>query len=1058
MRRILLLITGLYFTNLHAQLPTVQQYQAQQTSAWQTALSTLKTDSQYITDLEMLYNKVTPFAGLYTYNETDNNASNAQHFKQALSELYRASDQLIFESSETLQSRLNAHNELQRIARTQPNYSVIVKVGIINTALSYLNYNQEFPNDGGVKLINGIYVPANNLLPFIQKQVTIVSPLEDLILTPDNNVTYQFSTTEMYQWGNNKIAVLTADFGDGVTKTLMQNQQWMQNTITINYPTVNENKLLKFNITYIDGTTLTTYAGISIGSDTSVNILTARGTSGLMRHNSTIPDSNGARGQLEYRIFYGDQNTNNELKKPAIIVDGFDPGDKRRIVTIDCNSDCQKSLKPFDPLKYESIETLMLYNNKTKDLKAQLTALNYDVIIVNLPTYTNNLGQVIDGGADDIFRNGRTLASFLQKINQDITINGSTEKLVVIGPSMGGQITRYALAYMEKKQQETNNVIWNHNTRLWVSMDSPHQGASIPLATQGDLYFLGELLGKNEAKSKYRDVINSKAARQMLLTIAGAGSNFYNTDHDIYNQELIASGVANSNGYPVQNGIRKIAIANGSMSGAKSVNPSEKFYEIVALAKLRSVLTFGIRFAKVPVFRINNWFMPDKNATSMLLQNYSKKPEAAISWNITNNLGMGSLDAVPGGSFNAANDLKTEVYNTLKGTNALSFPIFIPLLWSGERLEVEQRIPNNIDITIAPQAFIPTHSALDTNGFSDWYQPIDKNLVCTNQTPFDSFYGENTNMGHITFTDKMVDWLLKELGDSTHPPIPQHPSFPVQSIALTGASMICLDVNSIYQFTDICKVSSAVTWSVSPNIQIVSSNSYGLTIKGFSSGDGTITAIFQNGLTVTKTIWVGVPQFNEFTFGSLGSTQSLCIASANDYSYSIPELNSTDEIISNFSGLTSTEILVATNWEWQKLNGLIILNGTKNSRNVCTIGAGQTSVSVRAKNACGWSNWVELPFEITELPLSWRQSQSIFTIYPNPSTDFVNIKLRDQNLKPKTNSRIIAELYDLMGHKKAKVEIKNNIATISVRGLPKGIYVLNINIDGQIEGHQVIVE
>ncbi|WP_165930154.1 hypothetical protein [Flavobacterium sandaracinum] len=46
MKKTLLLIAGLYFTNLHAQLPTVQQYQAQQTSDWQTALSTLKTDSQ----------------------------------------------------------------------------------------------------------------------------------------------------------------------------------------------------------------------------------------------------------------------------------------------------------------------------------------------------------------------------------------------------------------------------------------------------------------------------------------------------------------------------------------------------------------------------------------------------------------------------------------------------------------------------------------------------------------------------------------------------------------------------------------------------------------------------------------------------------------------------------------------------------------------------------------------------------------------------------------------------------------------------------------------------
>ncbi|WP_165930155.1 hypothetical protein [Flavobacterium sandaracinum] len=50
----------------------------------------------------MLYDKVTPFAGLYAYNETDNNASSSPHFKQALSELYRASDKLKFESSEIL--------------------------------------------------------------------------------------------------------------------------------------------------------------------------------------------------------------------------------------------------------------------------------------------------------------------------------------------------------------------------------------------------------------------------------------------------------------------------------------------------------------------------------------------------------------------------------------------------------------------------------------------------------------------------------------------------------------------------------------------------------------------------------------------------------------------------------------------------------------------------------------------------------------------------------------------------------------------------------------------
>lgn len=194
MKKFTLLLLGFYFTNLHAQLPTVQQYQTQQSNAWQTSLSSLTANGGYATDLEMLYDKVTPFAGLYTYNDTDNNISKASLFKQALSELYRTSGKLKFESSESLENRLN----------TQQNYATVVKMGVINTPISYLNYDPEFPNDGGVKLINDVYVAANNLPPFLQQQVTMVSPLEELVFTKDNTITYQFNTTEMYQCGNKK--------------------------------------------------------------------------------------------------------------------------------------------------------------------------------------------------------------------------------------------------------------------------------------------------------------------------------------------------------------------------------------------------------------------------------------------------------------------------------------------------------------------------------------------------------------------------------------------------------------------------------------------------------------------------------------------------------------------------------------------------------------------------------------------------------------------------------------------------------------------------------------
>nr|WP_315200261.1 T9SS type A sorting domain-containing protein [uncultured Flavobacterium sp.] len=1045
MKKITLLLFGLYFTNLHAQLPTVQQYQTQQSNAWQTSLSALTSNGGYAADLEMLYDKVTPFAGLYTYNDSDNNIAKASLFKQALSELYRTSGQLKFESSESLENRLNA----------QQNYSTVIKMGIINTPISYLNYNSEFPNDGGVKLINGVYVAANNLPPFIKKQVTMISPLEELVFSNDNSITYQFNTSEVYQWGNKKIASMTADFGNGVTYTLIQNELWVQNSIAINYTTIDENKKLIFNIIYTDSTTLTTYAGISIGQDTTANNRNARiaSTSGLTDHISTIADSNGALGQLEYRIFYGDQNTNNVLKKPFIIVDGFDPGDKRRVMKEDCanNPKCIEANKDWGTKTYESISFLMKYNNGNSDLKTQLTALNYDVIIVNFPTYENNLGQIIDGGADDIFRNGRTVASFLQQINTDIQANGSTEKLVLVGPSMGGQITRYALAYMEKKQQETGNAIWNHNTRIYLSMDSPHQGATIPLATQGDLYFLGELMGKDDAKSKYRDVINSKAARQMLLTIAGSQSNFYNTDHDVYNQELISNGISGSKGYPVLNGIRKLAIANGSMSGVRNVNPSEKFYEIATFAKLRSILTFGIRIAKIPVFRLNNWFMPDKNSTSILLKNYSKEPEEAINWNLTNNLWQGSLDALPGGNYNSANDLKDEVYNSLKETNGFTSPYgLFPLLWTGEKLIVEQRIPYSIDIAIAPQAFIPTHSALDTSGFSDWYQPIDRNLVCTGQTPFDSYYGENTNMGHITFTDTMVNWLLKELGNSSSSSAPQAPVFPLQENSLTGPSSICSETT--FSFSDICKTPSAATWTVSPNLQIISSTGYSITVNQIWNSQGTITATFQNGQTLTKILQA--PEINIAT----AEEDDICMQ-YNNYDGMVVYGAPSGVTFSDFnSAIPSEDGFIYYMPNGLNLNGV----GHKYLFNIPrTLFGEQIFYNITYTNQCG--ELVTIPgvtpiiaYECSNYRTA--ATSDTFTIYPNPSNTTINVALMDENKAPAKKTLITGKLYDLNNIEKRKVIIKDNNAQIDASGLNRGVYILKIDMDGKSESHQVIVK
>ena len=61
---------------------------------------------------------------------------------------------------------------------------------------------------------------------------------------------------------------------------------------------------------------------------------------------STIPfqgydESAPIYGELEYRIFYhkNNENTQKRLLKPIIIIDGFDPGDLRKIQDSDPHPD-----------------------------------------------------------------------------------------------------------------------------------------------------------------------------------------------------------------------------------------------------------------------------------------------------------------------------------------------------------------------------------------------------------------------------------------------------------------------------------------------------------------------------------------------------------------------------------------------------------------------------------------------------------------------------------------------------------------------------------------------
>ena len=128
-------------------------------------------------------------------------------------------------------------------------------------------------------------------------------------------------------------------------------------------------------------------------------------------------------GQGEYEIFI--DTTDGLLNKPIIVLDGFDPGDSRDITG--------------------------LYNNLNfggENLADVLRSEGYDIVILNAPQYTTG-GKEIDGGGDYIQRNAMVLIELIDFLN---TEKVGDEELVILGPSMGGLISRYALNYMENNE------------------------------------------------------------------------------------------------------------------------------------------------------------------------------------------------------------------------------------------------------------------------------------------------------------------------------------------------------------------------------------------------------------------------------------------------------------------------------------------------------------------------------------------------------------------------------------------------------------------------------
>lgn len=871
----------------------------------------------------------------------------------------------------------------------------------------------------------------------------------------------------------NEVQSLQIDFSDGLGyRTVAFNQ-----LVNVNY-TTEGTKNWKYKLNLTNGNSLLSQSFIKIEATPTVlpfnqnTVAQAQSTNATTSTNSlyfqNITASNGYLGaNASVRVTIDDAG-NNGIRKPLIVAEGFDLGiilEPENVEGMNTYTGFRKSIEISGSAELQNL----IWNNNRQ----------YDIIYVNW----NN-------GVDYLQRNAFALQSVIQWVN---SVKIGTEKNIVLGQSMGGVIARYTLAHMEQ-----NNV--NHDTKLFVSHDAPQQGANIPVSLQylyrhitnqfirtSQTLFGGfvtiPILENNLGVSNYLSILDAPATRQLLSNWSNLNYGIDNSVHNTFYNELKSMGVSGSGGYPTQ--CRYVAMSNGAECGNfQNFNPGDLLMsynynkslsflqDLASLVVLPLGGTLGGLFIDNNLFGVgllglvpgNSRFTVDFQAKAISYSTNNQIYKGLISYrkkilwlipvtvNITNVQRNQPAGILPkdtyGGGF----------YNTSILTNGLNV----------NNLYVRDKFN-----------FIPTTSGLDIGKRNVTLNDSDYRMAYVGATPpvapknspfanfsteFNRFNPNSHNYSHLNFNSRNGEWLAKEI---TNVPINTDCSFVCSGGQISGADVLCnsstysAPTGAPFYNWSITQGNSLVTLTGNgtPNVTLTAlPNASGQVILSLSMGDNGARC---GNVTITKTIWVGKPIVSlPEDCWSANPTTPNCFSICKQM-----EMTMGNYVYVDAKGLDVVS-LQNNSWEWQAITNNFSLSPNENSAyiNPYWYGTpqGYLGYKVRVKNACGWSDWFENYLDVIDCSNGGKMQNfrmnNTYSVYPNPSKDIVNVDLRDQNNKPKKNATISGELFDLMGQTRAKVKIINNKATFSVQGLNKGIYVLKIYINDQVESHQIAVE
>ncbi|TYA53183.1 T9SS type A sorting domain-containing protein [Formosa maritima] len=657
--------------------------------------------------------------------------------------------------------RLQKTNEIQRFTKTV-SYAETVKIGLIHS--EYESLNKQALEEQKIRLENNSVIRNTSEYIFTKNTSTIIAPL--CINKKGLHTKFELASDFYFNNTTNNLSEVKADFDDGSgLQTISFNSP-----IQVNYQSEGDKNLI-FKLTFSDGSTINRLSKINI-QYSNKDIISLNNQRIVNEVTSTIIPNLGAysgatnsAGMAEYEIFLGADNV---LDKPIFLIDGFDPADSRNTMAI------------YNMLNYD-VGGGVIENLGTKIREEE----NFDIVIINHPQYfilsngslqsmanstdVNNNGVIdtadypgstlIDGGSDFIERNAMSTIEVINLINSQKV---GAEENVIIGPSMGGLISRYALNYME-------SVSIDHETRLWISFDSPHLGANVPIGFQHLFNYLGYGLDTplgdysiEAIRPVVEGMLKSGAARQMLRDqfeahlASGSTLDFDPTKllpeahpfNPIFYDNM--NGLTSS-GYPEDT--RNVSIINGSGIGApyknkngSDVTPGQQVLDVF----IEEVATLTDAY-------LDAWLTPTSGTTAKISEVWIDIVficfcDIETEENAQAPAYSDGIDAAPGGLFDI-------------GALAADFggDPTIDAFFAG--------------LTTDYFNFIPAVSAiaLINGGSSDWYQninlgagdtPWDASTTTNPNTPFVNWYIPDENEGHVTLTPSNVAFAWEEIIDT----------------------------------------------------------------------------------------------------------------------------------------------------------------------------------------------------------------------------------------------------------------------------------------------------